>query len=335
MNYVVVDLEWNQATSSKSSVFNHLPIHLRGEIIEIGAVKLKKDFSLGEEFVIDIKPVYFRRMHYKVKKITGFDKERLSNGVSFPDAISLFRAWCGDGVTFITWGSDDRGIFEQNIIVHDLDWDWIEDWINLQLIFNLQTGGDKSQKSLSSAMEHFGIDQTRTAHDALGDAYNTALVSSKLDLAEGLKLYPEAERILSGRTSCKNQETNGSDPFPAPMQHESFEYFLSKSAAFSDERITTLACPDCGKTTIGRRWVNQRDGRYMNIFTCPEHGNFLTRLRFKRSGVDGVSVNRLIYRADVEMLEYFRLKSSIPRRRGRGKSSRKKQGSSAGRGKAV
>ena len=35
MNYVVVDLEWNQAMSSKSSVFNRLPIHLRGEIIHI------------------------------------------------------------------------------------------------------------------------------------------------------------------------------------------------------------------------------------------------------------------------------------------------------------
>ena len=74
MNYVVVDLEWNQAMSSKSSVFNKLPIHLSGEIIEIGAVKLKEDMTPGEEFTIDVKPVYFRRMHYKVKKITGFDK---------------------------------------------------------------------------------------------------------------------------------------------------------------------------------------------------------------------------------------------------------------------
>ena len=73
MNYVVVDLEWNQAMSSKSSVFNKLPIHLGGEIIEIGAVKLKEDMTPGEEFTIDVKPVYFRRMHYKVKKITGFD----------------------------------------------------------------------------------------------------------------------------------------------------------------------------------------------------------------------------------------------------------------------
>ena len=78
MNYVVVDFEWNQAMSSKSSVFNKLPIHLRGEIIEIGAVRLDENMQPAEEFTIDIKPVYFKRMHYKVKKITGFDKERQS-----------------------------------------------------------------------------------------------------------------------------------------------------------------------------------------------------------------------------------------------------------------
>ena len=27
MNFVVLDLEWNQAMSSKSDVFNHLPGH--------------------------------------------------------------------------------------------------------------------------------------------------------------------------------------------------------------------------------------------------------------------------------------------------------------------
>ena len=108
MHYVVMDLEWNQAMSSKSSVFNKLPIHLRGEIIEIGAVKLNEDMTPGEEFKIDVKPVYFKRMHYKVKKLTGFDRERLAAGVSFPEALAQFRAWCGDDVTFLTWGCDDQ-----------------------------------------------------------------------------------------------------------------------------------------------------------------------------------------------------------------------------------
>ena len=82
MNYVVVDFEWNQALRSDSPVFNHLPIHLRGEIIEIGAVRLNPDLTLGEEFSIDIRPVYFRQIHYQVRKITGFDKRLRNSAIS-------------------------------------------------------------------------------------------------------------------------------------------------------------------------------------------------------------------------------------------------------------
>ena len=46
-----------------------------------------------------------------------------------------------------------------------------------------------NQKSLASAMEHFEIEQTRAANDALGDAYNTAVVASRLDMAEGFRRY--------------------------------------------------------------------------------------------------------------------------------------------------
>ncbi len=322
MNYVVVDLEWNQAMSSKSSVFNKLPIHLGGEIIEIGAVKLKEDMTPGEEFTIDVKPVYFRRMHYKVKKITGFDKERLAHGIAFADALEQFRAWCGDGVIFITWGNDDQRIMEQNIIIHDLDWDWIGGWINLQLIYNLQTGGDKNQKSLASAMEHFEIEQTRVAHDALGDAYNTALVASRLDMAEGLRLYPDAARILASR--MPNFKPPVENEGPDTLCHESFEGFESKAVAFADERVTKLACPHCGAETACLKWVNQGDQRYMNIYTCPEHGAFLVRAKFRKNTEDNTwSANKLVYEADEDMQGFYKTKAAQARRRSRGHSHRK------------
>ena len=322
MNYVVVDLEWNQAMSSKSSVFNKLPIHLRGEIIEIGAVKLDENMRPTDEFTIDVKPVYFRRMHYKVKKITGFDKERLAKGVSFPDAMEQFRAWCGDGVTFLTWGCDDQGILEQNIIIHDLDWDWIDGWINLQLIYNLQTGGDKNQKSLASAMEHFEIEQTRVAHDALGDAYNTALVSTHLDMKEGLRLYPEAGKILASR--MPNYKPPVENAAPEALLHESYEGFESKAAAFADPRLGSFVCPVCGNSLEGTHWVNLGDQRYMNLFSCSEDGAFLSRVRFRKDPVNGSwAANKLIYAADGEMQDFYKSKSVQSRRRGRGHSSRK------------
>ncbi len=322
MNYVVVDLEWNQAMSSKSSVFNKLPIHLGGEIIEIGAVRLTDDMTPGEEFTVDVKPVYFRRMHYKVKKITGFDKERLAHGIAFADALEQFRAWCGDDVTFITWGCDDQRIMEQNIIIHDLDWDWIAGWINLQLIYNLQTGGDKNQKSLASAMEHFEIEQTRVAHDALGDAYNTAVVASRLNMEEGLRMYDDAASILASR--MPNYRPPVESDGPEALSHDCFSDFESKADAFADLRLRALSCPICGQDTRSLKWINQGDQRYMNLFTCPEHGNYLVRAKFRKNKDDNSwLVNKLVYEADEDMLNFYKTKSTQTRRRSRGHKQRK------------
>ena len=315
-------MEWNQAMSSKSSVFNRLPIHLRGEIIQIGAVKLNDDWTPGEEFQIDVKPVYFQRMHYKVKKLTGIDSARLADACGFKEAFARFREFCGEDCTFYTWGYDDKGIMEQNIIIHDLDWDWIRGWVNLQIIYNMQTEGDNNQKSLAAAMEHFEIEQTRVAHDALGDAYNTALVSTHLDMKEGLRMYPDAARILASRMPNYKPPTENSGP--DALVHESFDGFESKAAAFLDERLSSLACPRCGQALEGTRWINQGDQRYMNLFSCPEHGDLLVRARFRRDQDQNTwAVNKLVYEADDSMQEYYKTKSAQSRRRGRGHSSRK------------
>ena len=320
MNYIVVDLEWNQAMSSKSSVFNKLPIKLRGEIIEIGAVKLDENMQPADEFTIDVKPVYFKRMHYKVKKLTGFDKERLAKGYSFRDAFEKFREWCGEDVTFLTWGCDDRGIMEQNIIIHDLDWDWISDWINLQLIYNMQTDGDKNQKSLATAMEHFNIEQTRVAHDALGDAYNTALVCTKLDIAQGLAQYEDASRMLSLHT---HKQQSGENKGPEPLEHLVFPGYISKSEAFADSELITLPCPDCSKELSCQRWINQGDQRYMNIYSCPDCGSYLLRLKFRKHEDNTWAANRLVYKADDDTLDFYRSKAALSRRRGRGHATKK------------
>ena len=325
MSYVVVDFEWNQAMRSDSAVFNKLPIHLRGEIIEIGAVKLNADLTLGEEFTIDVRPAYFRQIHYKVKKLTGFDRDRLSHGVSFPEAWQKFKEFCGEDVTFLTWGCDDRGIFEQNVIIHDLDWDWIDDWVNLQLIYNVQTGGDKNQKSLADAMEHFGIEQTRTAHDALGDAYNTALVCTNLDMKEGFRTYDDAPRILASRMP-KAIAASEQPAGPEPVVHDAFDGFESKAAAFADSRISVIPCPVCGEEMQGVKWSNQGDGRYMNVYACEEHGKYLVRVRFKNAGEPNPLIaNRLIYECDDDMLAAYKAKSAQVRRRGRGRGRSSKR----------
>lgn len=317
MSYVVLDMEWNQAMSSQSAVFNKLPIHLRGEVIQIGAVKLTEDYLPGEEFKIDVKPVYFRKLHYKVEKLTGIDKERLDHGVGFKEAFAKFRSWCGDGCTLLTWGSDDKPIMEQNIIIHDLDWDWIDRWVNLQVIYNIQTQAGRIQTGLATAMENFGIEQTRIAHDALGDAYNTALICSKLDLKTGIEQYDASSAMLSMEKASKA----GSGP--APVEHTAISGFESREQAFSDSRIARPPCPECGKKMKSSRWINQGDRRYMSLCSCHEHGSFLVRIRFRPTEEDTLTVNRIVYKADEEMEKFYSSKLR-PENRRRKRHRRKK-----------
>ena len=326
ISYIVMDLEWNQAMSAKSSVYNHLPIHLRGEIIQIGAVKLREDWTPGEEFQIDVKPVYFRKMHYKVKKLTGIDAGQLSGACGFREAFARFREFCGDDCTFLTWGYDDQGIMEQNIIVHDEDWDWISGWINLQLIFNVQTGGDRNQKSLQTAMEHFGIEQTRIAHNALGDAYNTALVCSRLDMAAGLAEYGELAHRLAMRTRAPKEDDGEGI---APVEHRSFGGYATRNAAFADPALTEAVCPDCGKSMAMQRWVNQGDRRYMSLATCSEHGDFLARVKLKYTDEETWNANRILYRADESLSAFYR-KKAVQRRKRTHRRRRPSAGESAG-----
>ena len=50
MNYIVMDLEWNQAISQK--FVKTKPVYLSGEIIEIGAVKVDEELLLN--FKMDV-----------------------------------------------------------------------------------------------------------------------------------------------------------------------------------------------------------------------------------------------------------------------------------------
>ena len=314
-------MEWNQAMSAKSPVFNRLPIHLRGEIIQIGAVRLNDDWTPGEEFQIDVKPVYFNKMHYKVKKLTGIDSARLSSACGFKEAFARFREFCGEDCTFYTWGYDDKGIMEQNIIIHDLDWDWIRGWVNLQIIYNMQTEGDNNQKSLSAAMEHFSIEQTRTAHDALGDAFNTALVCSHLDMESGLSGYENALHRLNTRTKSPAE---GEENVPDALEHITFSGYPSRSAAFADERLTQVLCPVCEQPLTLSRWVNQGDKRFMSLASCAEHGDYLVRLKLRSSEEEDWIANRILYAADEHMVAYYKAKSLQSHRRSRQRRKNKR-----------
>ena len=57
MNYIVLDLEWNQCPYGKSREEERLPF----EIVEIGAVKMNEQKEIIDTFHILVKPIVYRR----------------------------------------------------------------------------------------------------------------------------------------------------------------------------------------------------------------------------------------------------------------------------------
>ena len=71
MNYIVLDMEWNQPWPGSPSAKKVLPVAIRGEIIQIGAVRLSEAQEVQDEFQVLIRPKYYRRLNRRVSKLTG------------------------------------------------------------------------------------------------------------------------------------------------------------------------------------------------------------------------------------------------------------------------
>ena len=323
MNYIVMDMEWNQPWPGSPSSKKVLPVQIRGEIIQIGAVRVTEDQQVADEFQILIKPKYYRHLNRRVSKLTGIKETQLrEEGVPFPEAIEIFRSWCGENIVFLTWGFDDIGILRENLMLFNLDTAFTEKWYNAQMIFNAQTDGATAQKALKTAMEIFDIEATRPAHDALGDAYHTALICARLDLKKGAAEYDEA---------LKSHENgfHGAD-LPGCIARKVYYDFADKRAALSAMAGEENLCPLCGSRMLGSRWFAQPGHRYMDLATCPVDGKFLIRVRLSQQPDGLVRVSRLTYEATSEAAEAYARRAekadpedsgSRPRRRRRRRSA--------------
>ena len=324
MNYIVMDMEWNQPWPGSPSSRKVLPVAIRGEIIQIGAVRLLEDGTVADEFQVLIRPKYYRRLNRRVSKLTGIKESRLKDeGVSFPDAMAAFREWCGEDITFLTWGFDDIGILKENLRLFGLEENWTDRWYNAQMIFNAQTDGSTSQKALSKALEIFGIEPSRPAHDALGDAYHTALICARLDLKKGAAEYDAA--VKSHENGFHGAELPGC--IARQVYYDFADRRTTLAAMAGEENI----CPLCGARMLGSRWFAQPGHRYMDLATCPEHGKFLIRVRLSLQEDGLTRVSRLTYEATSEAAQAYarRAEKADPEDQTRTRRRRRRRGAAA------
>lgn len=318
MQYIILDMEWNQAWPGSRSA-KSAPKPLRGEIVQIGAVRMTQQQQLVDEFQLLIRPKYYKKMNHKIASLTGIRDSLLrEKGVSFPAAIEQFRTWCGEDCVFLTWGFDDIPMLRENLAVFDLPETWLGRWYNAQLIFNAQTDGASTQRALSTAMQMMDILPSRAAHDALGDAYHTALVCRRLRLFEGICAYEAAVQA----------HENGfhGDQLPGCISRAVFHGYADKAAALGAMSTVENQCPVCGEALRVGRWYTQQGKRYLTCAHCEKDGDFYLRVRLiEEEGT--LRCSRLIYEPTEQLQKSYAALSQKPRAR----RARRRR---AGRGKA-
>ena len=86
MNYIVMDLEWNQGFRGRDRESETIPF----EIIEIGAVKLNSDFYETGTFSRLIKPQIYREMHQITSQLVHINMLQLQREKSFVEVMEDF-----------------------------------------------------------------------------------------------------------------------------------------------------------------------------------------------------------------------------------------------------
>ena len=62
MQYIVLDMEWNQPWPGSYAAKKVLPVEIHGEIIQIGAVRLLENGTVADEFQVLVCPKYYKKL---------------------------------------------------------------------------------------------------------------------------------------------------------------------------------------------------------------------------------------------------------------------------------
>jgi len=304
MNYIVMDLEWNQPMGAKRTVTS--PYLLRGEIIQIGAVKLNDAFEITDTYKQMVAPKYYTRMHFSVAKLTHIQNADLKQGIPFRQACREFFAWCGKEFAFLTWGPDDIPMLKSNMLIHGFDPDRIPPCYNVQVLFARQIAKENRQFSLSAATEMVG-ETLEDAHDALNDAVSTALVCRHLNMAEGLEHYADGKMSFAS----------------APEEDDpSIPRYSERREALIDPAVCVLPDPETGAPISCGRWVSQKNDRYISLAKGEDGKAYFVRVRFRKLPDGTFRANRSVYPLDDTLLALYQERAAACRSRSKRRRKR-------------
>lgn len=282
MNYIVMDLEWNQSSTGEEEVSKILPF----EIIEIGAIKLNRERKMIDEFSELIKPCVYHEMHHITRKLIHLQMSQLQQGEPFPAVMEKFRAWCGEEVLFCTWGPLDLMELQRNIRYYGMEplADGPIAFLDVQKLFSIAFEDRKTRRSLEYAIDYLKIEKDIPFHRAFSDAYYTAKVLACMDEAI-LKNYSYDVFHLP-----KDKQSEIRVVFDTYAKYISRE-FADKMEALSDRGVIETKCYLCHKNLRKKiRWFSPNGKHYYCICFCEKHGYMKAKIRIRKTENDTVYV---------------------------------------------
>lgn len=182
MNYIIFDLEFNQAYDFTEEKKNLINPNCPFEIIQIGAVKLNENFQIISTLDRLIKPELYTDIHPFVKELTGITIEKLSDAKPFKEICKEFIEFIGHESILCVWGMCDIKELFRNIKYHNLDTSLIpKKYIDIQLYTSKYLDYPKGRHvGLGNAVELLNIPIGNQFHDAFNDAYYTVEIFKKI-----------------------------------------------------------------------------------------------------------------------------------------------------------
>lgn len=317
MNLIVFDLEWNIGYQPRTFHYHGEELTLRGEIIQIGAVRIDENARVLDTFEMTLKPRIFRKLQHHIAKVTGLSQGDLDAGVPIREGLRSFMDWAGPDAEFGEWGLDDVPVLKQNLFICGLDERWPRHWYDLQRVFLEEFPRKEGEgMTLESVVDRLGIPKEEPFHNALDDALYTVRVCGRLSsFRDALNAYPREDELL--------QEALFTDPDARYYDFKAFFGRLQHDDYKNDPELCSAECPVCGAPLkVDDIWLKRGNTGYYTEADCPACGPWF--LRFKLSRRDGLHWNfgRCVEAARPDTLEKWRRQRALQVERIRKKQER-------------
>ncbi len=279
MNYIILDLEWDNVYSKKKNGFVN-------QIIQVGAVKLNDKFKLIDRIEILVKSAISKKVTKRFTTLTGITSEDMLSGITLKEATEKYNEWVGDNTITMTWSNSDLYVIVENAkLFADGLLPKIEYYADLQKYVQSRIKSEeakgKNQISLSLAAELLGVStESFDLHTALDDSTIAAKLLEKTYSKKDFEGFVRDARN------------------PEFFEKLAFKnYYLSN---INDKNINPadldFYCDKCGVLTTRRKKWSYRNHWFTSEFYCPScEEKFIGRIMFKKT-YSSLKVNRRILR---------------------------------------